>query len=129
VGHSLGGVILYDLLTDRAVLERIEAETGVPLAVDALFTVGSQPGFFADLGLYSKKPTAESKLARPSPVAAWMNVFDFTDVFSFLCAPMFDDVKDFGYDTVVNLIHAIPPTSNGRASTSGCGFGCTSSAS
>ena len=106
VGHSLGGVILYDMLTDQSVLQRIEKEAGAPLAVDALFTVGSQPGFFADLGLYANKPTAAAKLPRPAMVAAWMNVFDFTDVFSFLCAPMFNDVKDFGYDTVVDLVHA-----------------------
>lgn len=106
VGHSLGGVILYDILTDQSALNQIAVAIGAPIAIDTLFTVGSQPGFFADLGLYATRPTATAKLAKPASVGNWMNVFDFTDVFSFLCAPMFDDVKDFGYDTVVNLLHA-----------------------
>ena len=106
IGHSLGGVLLYDLLTDRACLARIEAEAP-GFAIDLWLTVGSQPGFFADLGLYAGKPrTASGLLARPSPVRAWHNVYDFTDVFSFLCAPFFEDVADFGYDTRVDLIHA-----------------------
>jgi hypothetical protein len=106
VGHSLGGVILYDMLTDTVVRDRLDAAVGRPFAVDALFTVGSQPGFFADLGLYATQPTPQAQLPMPAGVAAWMNVFDFTDVFSFLCAPSFDGVKDFGYDTVVDLLHA-----------------------
>lgn len=106
VGHSLGGVILYDILTDQTAVDQLATEIGTPLKIDTLFTVGSQPGFFADLGLYAERPTEQAKLALPAGVSTWMNVFDFTDVFSFLCAPMFDDVQDFGYDTVVNLLHS-----------------------
>ena len=107
VGHSLGGVILYDILTDQKSLAEIEAAVGAPLAIDALFTVGSQPGFFADLGLYPNgRPAEGSKLKKPDCVASWMNVFDFTDVFSFRCAHIFEDVTDFGYDTVTDLLHA-----------------------
>ncbi len=107
VAHSLGGVILYDMLTDGEVLAEIAAALGgQQIKIDALFTVGSQPGFFADLGLYSTTPTTTHKLAKPASVGDWMNVFDFTDVFSFLCAPMFEGVADFGYDTAVDLFHA-----------------------
>ena len=54
VGHSLGGVLLYDMLTDPICLGRLMDE--VPgFRIDLWLTVGSQPGFFADLGLY---PTA-----------------------------------------------------------------------
>ena len=106
VAHSLGGVILYDMLTDASVVAEIEQGIGGELRIDALFTVGSQPGFFADLGLYPVTPTAAAKLKKPASVGTWMNVFDYTDVFSFLCAPMFEDVKDFGYDTAVDLFHA-----------------------
>lgn len=107
VGHSLGGVILYDILTDPTTRKAVEDGIGGPIKIDALFTVGSQPGFFADLGLYAAgRPAAGSKLPRPTGVARWMNVFDFTDIFSFLCAPMFDGVSDYGYDTVTDVRYA-----------------------
>ena len=107
VGHSLGGVILYDMLTDPAIRAELETAIGGPIAIDALFTVGSQPGFFADLGMYpGGRPAEGTKLAMPQGVGAWMNVFDFTDVFSFRCAHIFEGVRDFGYDTVTDLLHA-----------------------
>ena len=107
VCHSLGGVILYDMLTDPTICADLEAAIGSPIRIDALFTVGSQPGFFADLGLYpGGRPTAGTKLKMPDGVAAWMNVFDFTDVFSFRCEHIFEGVRDFGYDTVTDLLHA-----------------------
>ena len=107
VAHSLGGVILYDMLTDDATLAAIKAALGKELVIDALFTVGSQPGFFADLGLYpGGRLPAGQKRPRPDRVGKWLNVYDFTDVFSFLCVPMFDGVGDFGYDTVTDLVHA-----------------------
>jgi hypothetical protein len=44
VGHSLGGVLLYDILTDDVSLKQIT--DAVPnLRIDLLLTVGSQPGF------------------------------------------------------------------------------------
>lgn len=107
VGHSLGGVILYDMLTDSATQADLKTAIGAPIKIDALFTVGSQPGFFADLGLYAGgRPAAGTKLRMAPGVTAWMNVFDFTDVFSFRCEQMFESVRDFGYDTVTDLLHA-----------------------
>src|SRR3546814_4527971 len=45
VGHSMGGVILIDMLQDPQ-------GAGLPadLRVEALFTVGSQPGLFRSVG-------------------------------------------------------------------------------
>lgn len=107
VGHSLGGVILYDMLTDPATRADLDAAIGAPIQIDALFTVGSQLGFFADLGLYAGgRPAAGTRLKMAPGVASWMNVFDFTDVFSFRCEQMFEGVRDFGYDTVTDLLHA-----------------------
>jgi pimeloyl-ACP methyl ester carboxylesterase len=105
VGHSLGGVLLYDLLTDPKCLRRLEAEAA-GFKIDLLTTVGSQPGFFADLKLYRDKPQAGNLLAKPANVAAWHNVFDYTDVFSFLAGEAFDGVTDFGYDTAVDVMAA-----------------------
>ncbi|WP_439366200.1 hypothetical protein ACNJYD_10080 [Bradyrhizobium sp. DASA03005] len=103
IGHSLGGVLLYDILTDDQCLKRLSDEAP-KFKIDALLTVGSQPGFFADLKLYGDRGAA--LLPRPKSVSRWMNVYDFTDVFSFLCEPVFADVEDFGYDTSVDLLHA-----------------------
>jgi hypothetical protein len=106
VGHSLGGVLLYDLLTDENCLSKIRLDAPT-FRIDLLLTVGSQPGFFADLGLYpSKTKTQNGKLAAPLCAKTWFNVYDFTDALSFLCEPFFDGVTDFGYDTVVDLIEA-----------------------
>ncbi len=106
VGHSLGGVILYDLLTDAAARAAIEDASGKPLAIDALVTVGSQPGFFADLGLYASRPEGGARLPMPADVARWLNVYDFTDIFSFRCAGAFEGVEDYAYDTVTDLVRA-----------------------
>lgn len=103
IGHSLGGVLLYDILTDDQCLKRLSDEAP-KFKIDALLTVGSQPGFFADLKLYGDRGAA--LLQRPKSVSRWMNVYDFTDVFSFLCEPVFADVEDLGYDTSVDLLHA-----------------------
>ncbi|MGC4094632.1 MAG: hypothetical protein QM756_43295 [Polyangiaceae bacterium] len=98
-------MLLYDILTDPESRASIETQAG-PIAIDTLFTVGSQPGLFAGLGLYGPRPQGIAKFQRPEGVKEWMNIFDFTDMFSFKCAPMFDGVKDFGYDTVTDLLQA-----------------------
>ena len=106
VGHSLGGVLLFDILTDETCLSRLRKE--VPdFKIDALVTVGSQPGFFADLGLYpDQSKNSSGRFERPGSVENWFNVYDYTDVFSFLCKPFFEGVDDFGYDTKVDLLQA-----------------------
>lgn len=105
VGHSLGGVLLFDLLSDPGCQQRLAADAP-GFAIDLLCTVGSQPGFFADLDLYLGKPKSGNRLARPPAVRAWHNVYDYTDPFSFLAAAAFDGVEDFAYDTNVDVIAA-----------------------
>ena len=105
VGHSLGGVLLIDLLTDPSCIARLAAEAP-GFRIDLLTTVGSQPGFFADLQLYKGKPQAGGRLEKPPSVSAWRNVFDYTDIFSFLTKPAFNDVADLSYDTAVDLFAA-----------------------
>ncbi|MDO9336742.1 MAG: hypothetical protein Q7T61_10105 [Caulobacter sp.] len=106
VAHSLGAVILYDLLTDDRALQAIEAAAGKPLAIDAWITVGAQPGLFADMGLYDRPTDADGKLARPACVKAWLNVFDYTDVLSFRTTPFFSGVEDFSFDNVSGALEA-----------------------
>ncbi|MBL8552932.1 MAG: hypothetical protein JNL41_01545 [Phenylobacterium sp.] len=102
VGHSLGGVILYDLLSSPA-------GSGLPadLKVDLLLTVGSQPGFFEEMRLFDfKRPAGAASTPRPASVAAWHNVFDPIDVFGFPVTPMFADASDFKFDSVTGLLSA-----------------------
>ena len=63
VGHSLGGVILYDMLSSPQ-------SAGLPgdLDVAALVTVGSQPGLFEEMGLFES--ASRAPVARPVPVAS-----------------------------------------------------------
>ncbi len=104
VGHSLGGVILCDMLSDPAEVARIEQQAGTPLRIDALITVGSQIGLFADMGLYGQRPPP--LLGRPAPASNWINIFDYTDVLSFRAAGAFNDVLDLQFDSRVGLLNA-----------------------
>lgn len=104
VGHSLGAVILYDLLTDPRALQAVRDAAGTDLAIDALVTVGAQPGLFADMGLY--RNATPDKLPRPACAAAWMNVFDYTDVLSFQCEPFFSGMQDFAFDNLSGALEA-----------------------
>lgn len=105
VGHSLGGVILYDLLSDRP------DELPASLKVDLLVTVGSQPGLFEELKLFtSSLPNIPSpgpaKAPRLAEVGDWLNVYDPIDLFGFRAEPMFDGCKDFVFSSVTGLIDA-----------------------
>lgn len=107
VGHSLGGVILYDLLSDKSAVASIAKEIGSDLVVDVWVTVGAQPALFADMGLYPNVPRdADGRFPAPPPVRNWLNVFDYTDVLSFSCEPVFSKVKDYEFDNVTSLLSA-----------------------
>jgi len=108
VGHSLGGVILCDLLSDRSAVSQIETDSGSELIVDAWITVGAQPGLFADMGLYGTAlgSAANGRFPRPESVRAWLNVYDYTDILSFSCNKIFNDVEDFEFDNVIGLFSA-----------------------
>jgi pimeloyl-ACP methyl ester carboxylesterase len=106
LGHSLGGVILYDLLSDDRCLTAIRAKTAGEFRVDHLVTVGSQPGLFANMNLFPQELPHGGRLPCPACVVDWMNVYDYTDVFSFTAAPFFNDVTDFEFDNVSGLLDA-----------------------
>jgi hypothetical protein len=106
VGHSLGAVILYDLLTDERALAEIKAGSGKALTVDAWLTVGAQPGVFADMGLYDRQPGSDGRLPSPKCARRWMNVYDLTDVLSFRAEPFFSGVTDYEFDNVVGALEA-----------------------
>jgi pimeloyl-ACP methyl ester carboxylesterase len=99
IGHSMGGNILYDLLTSRL---------AGAIEVDAFVTVGSQVGLFKELELYtedarnagatSPASTAAPQLVeKPAAVGTWINVFDPLDVLGFAIEGVFKDVHDFAF--------------------------------
>jgi hypothetical protein len=98
-GHSLGGVILLDMLTNSV-------DAGLPdgLKIDALFTVGSQPGLFQELGLIL--PPSDQRLPRPANVAHWFNVFDPIDPLAFRCDPIFSGVTDLKFNSITGVASA-----------------------
>lgn len=100
-GHSLGGVILYDVLTHFAQHMR----------VDLLVTVGSQVSHFEEMKRFraSRHDIPSGTIpyeSMPANVAHWLNIFDPVDIFSYCCEPVFDGVKDFDYDTRTYVVKA-----------------------
>lgn len=105
IGHSLGGVILYDLLSARP--------PGLPagLTVDLLLTVGSQPGLFEELKLFAASDPAipnagKKKAGKLANVGGWLNVYDPVDLFGFRAQPMFDDCTDLIFSSATGLMDA-----------------------
>jgi hypothetical protein len=100
VGHSLGGVILFDLLSHYSDRE-----------VDLFVTVGSQVPHFEEIKLFHASdrsiPSGQQKLAKtPTNIRRWINVFDVVDIFSYSAKRIFDRVDDFGYDTKTYTVKA-----------------------
>ncbi|MFF4258634.1 hypothetical protein ACFY1L_46370 [Streptomyces sp. NPDC001663] len=93
VAHSMGGNIVYDLLSHL----RPELEC------DMLVTVGSQVGLIAELGLFPAVLPPEDPVRDRAPVpegvSRWINVFDPNDALSFVIGPVFARGEDFQYST------------------------------
>jgi pimeloyl-ACP methyl ester carboxylesterase len=95
IGHSLGGVIVYDILSHFV----------DQLQLDAFVSVGSQVALFEEMSLYRSSqsdfpanPPAE-RIAQPAQFGKWLNVYDTNDVFSFLVSQVFDGPTDLKFDT------------------------------
>jgi hypothetical protein len=94
VAHSMGGPIVYDVLSHYR----------TDLEVDKLVTVGSQVGLFEELCLLQKGklagcPPGPAKVSQVANIKEWINVFDRNDLLSFVAAPIFEGAKDFEYRT------------------------------
>mgnify|MGYP003639383093 CR=1 FL=1 len=100
IGHSMGGVITFDLLSHyRPNLE-----------VDLFVSVGSQVAHFEEIKLYHVSDKAikpPAKAPKPNNIRHWINIFDTVDVFSYACKDVFDfnnmDV-DAEYDTKTYVV-------------------------
>lgn len=100
IGHSLGGVISFDVLSHfRPKLE-----------VDLFVSVGSQIAHFEEMKLYrtsdrSVKPPQHAKT--PDNIKRWINIYDDVDIFAYACSEVFDRVDlDVRYDTKTYVIKA-----------------------
>jgi hypothetical protein len=103
VTHSMGGNILYDLLTYYA----------RDLAVDLWVAVASQVGMLEGMKLFKG---SDLKTVAPQKVSVrdlkprlkrWVNVYDPMETLSFLAQPLFADVDaDISYRSGMGLIQA-----------------------
>jgi hypothetical protein len=95
IAHSLGGEIVYDILSYFC----------PDIEVDVLVTVGSQVAFFEELGCFRASATTAPvdpktpSVPRPANVGRWLNVFDLNDVLGFPAGAVFKDVEDYVYST------------------------------
>jgi hypothetical protein len=102
IAHSMGGNIIYDILTHY----RVDFE------VDLLVTVGSQVGLFKELRLYMEDAGADpngarpSRVSKPGTVGTWLNIFDPVDFLGFATDGVFDGVKDFAFSNQVGPLDA-----------------------
>jgi hypothetical protein len=100
VGHSLGGVVTYDLLGFYR----------PDIKVDLFVTVGSQIGHFEEMKLFRLSDPAiraPAKATPPPNVLKWINVYDIVDIFSYALTGIFDRFDfDGEYDTKTYVIKA-----------------------
>jgi hypothetical protein len=91
--HSMGGNILYDILTHYAVSLRVDAWISVAAQVGQLeemkFFVKSDPNIEGPMKIGGLKPR----------VRCWLNIYDAADPFAFLAAPVFSDAEDLLFKT------------------------------
>jgi hypothetical protein len=99
VAHSMGGNIVYDIVT----------HFDPTIAIDMLVTVGSQVALFKEMSLYLEDktvPVKAGKWPRPASVAAWLNVFDPLDVLAFAAGGVFNSVTDYAFSTQASILDA-----------------------
>lgn len=110
IGHSMGGVILYDLLSSDETVKSLSEAIGSKFEVDLLLTVGSQVALFEEMKLYEASSADFSgntkPVPRPNAVKNWWNAFDKMDVLSFVTKPIFNDTEDFAVDTIAGVLDA-----------------------
>lgn len=98
IGHSLGGVISFDVL----------GHFRPDIEVDLFISVGSQVGHFEELKLYrTSDPAIKMPAKAPTPpnIKRWINVFDRVDIFSYSIEKIFDRFNvDASYDTQTYMV-------------------------
>lgn len=94
IAHSMGGNIVYDILTSFA----------PDVKVDALVTVGSQVALFKEIGLYveDQKGGDERSARLPVNLKRWINIYDRVDILGFALERIYghqDNIlEDYAFD-------------------------------
>jgi surfactin synthase thioesterase subunit len=95
VGHSLGGIIAYDLLSYYR----------PKIKVDVFASVGSQIGLLEEIKVLkaSDKTIGQDRDTKVVPrlknIGRWINVYDLNDPASFSTSKIFSDSTDYLYTT------------------------------
>lgn len=97
LSHSMGGQIVYDLVTHF--LPRMPEHRGI--RIDYWCAAASQVGLFEELGLFVESdPTCGAETGRMAPdptgphLGGWWNVWDHADLLSFRAAGIIEGVDD-----------------------------------
>lgn len=98
MGHSMGAIILHDMLSDPETVAGIEAATGGELQIDLLLTVGTQIGLFEELGLFGGERLGGPASAPPA-ARLWWHVLNRMDVLSFGVDGVLAGANQFSIDT------------------------------
>jgi hypothetical protein len=100
IAHSMGGNIMYDVLSYFR----------PDLRCDLFVTVGSQVGLFEELCLLMRSREAGCpsvpKVERLANVERWINVFDYNDVLGYAAEGIFEGVEDYAYSTGKGVVQA-----------------------
>lgn len=100
IAHSMGGNIVYDILTHYR----------PDIRCQVLITVGSQVSLFEELKIHKlsnsdlPKDHRVDRINKPENVVHWLNVFDEIDVLGFAAEGVFADVRDYHYSTNKGLL-------------------------
>jgi hypothetical protein len=89
IGHSMGGVILCDIVTCY----------GKHIPIDVLITVGSQFPLFTDLRMFPGINDSPRPIPRPPNVKQWINIFDPHDFLGYPASHLFSGIDDFHLPT------------------------------
>jgi hypothetical protein len=102
VTHSMGGQVLYDVLTHF--LPRMPQHRHI--RVDFWCATASQVGFFEELGLFLEStprhgddPAVRTPLPPTAHLGGWWNVWDHADLLSFRADGIFEGVDDAAFFT------------------------------
>ncbi len=106
LSHSMGGQIVYDVLTHFLLAD----PAWTPVRVDFWCATASQVGFFEEAKLFlASLPLHRTGHAVPLPdrhLGVWWNVWDHNDFLSFTVRDIFTGVDDEPFDSGMSLLEA-----------------------
>ena len=105
IGHSMGAIILYDMMNNPQLVSEMEAKIGSSLKIDLFLTVGTQIGLFEELDLFTHSQPGVTP-GKPPSASLWWHVYNVMDVLSFGVEGVIDDAIQFSVNTKANIVDA-----------------------